>query len=112
MVGRAPSARTVRGVSVNCLATGLRWTFLRGAPYSAPPSGPGPVAPPDPAADWQPLLDAYDRIRPLSNEERRLIGILERSGAVVAALFWLRRLHGAAALPIAVIDTQRTRDSE
>lgn len=42
---------------------------------------------------WQPLLDAYHAIRPLSPTDHSLLAVLESTGAVVALRTWLERLH-------------------
>ncbi len=39
------------------------------------------------------LLDAYDRVRPLSSEERELIAVLEETGTIIGAANWLRWLY-------------------
>lgn len=48
---------------------------------------------------WQPLLDAYAAVRPLSEQERLLVAVLERSGVVASALYWLRNPDALQRLP-------------
>jgi homoserine kinase type II len=40
---------------------------------------------------WNAFLGAYEQIRTLTLHERRLIGVLHRSGIVAAAIYWLER---------------------
>jgi len=45
---------------------------------------------------WETALDAYSALRPLSADERRLIPVLDRSGAVLSAVHWLEQMAGGA----------------
>jgi Ser/Thr protein kinase RdoA (MazF antagonist) len=42
---------------------------------------------------WAVALDAYQSIRRLSEEEARLVGVLDRSGVLLSGMAWLERLH-------------------
>jgi len=44
-------------------------------------------------ARWQVALDAYEAIRPLANEERRLIQAFHRTGVLLSAVQWLEWLY-------------------
>lgn len=41
------------------------------------------------AGDWQAGLAAYEAVRPLSADERRLVGVFDRSTALLAGINWL-----------------------
>jgi Ser/Thr protein kinase RdoA (MazF antagonist) len=47
----------------------------------------------DDEAGWQTGLAAYRSLRPLTAEEERLARVLDRSGVVLGAAAWLRRLY-------------------
>jgi homoserine kinase type II len=47
----------------------------------------------DDAGGWAVGMDAYRRIRPLSEDEEKLARVLDRTGTVVGAANWLRRLY-------------------
>ncbi|MBX3452421.1 MAG: phosphotransferase [Planctomycetaceae bacterium] len=50
---------------------------------------------------WEQGLDAYASVRPLSREERQLVGILDSSGVFLAAANWLERLvQGSESIPV------------
>lgn len=61
----------------------------------------------DSAPDRQAALDAYHEQRPLSDETRRLIDILDRSGTVLAVCHWIRRFEQ---LPPDPIEAGRAKD--
>jgi Ser/Thr protein kinase RdoA (MazF antagonist) len=42
---------------------------------------------------WQRFLEGYAKVRPLSDRDHLLIGVLLRSGIVASALHWLRTPH-------------------
>jgi Ser/Thr protein kinase RdoA (MazF antagonist) len=42
---------------------------------------------------WDVALDAYRSVRPLSPAERRLVGVLDRSGVLLSGMAWLERPH-------------------
>ena len=42
---------------------------------------------------WNEAIDAYERHRPLTQNERRLIPILDRSGVLLSAINWVRRRY-------------------
>ncbi|MGH7199661.1 MAG: hypothetical protein ACREJB_03590, partial [Planctomycetaceae bacterium] len=47
----------------------------------------------DERALWDAALDEYSRCRPLSQEERRLVAVLDHSGVLLAGLTWLDRRY-------------------
>ncbi|HEX4146001.1 MAG TPA: phosphotransferase [Pirellulales bacterium] len=47
----------------------------------------------DDAAGWQIGLAAYDRHRPLSTDERRLVTAFDRSGVLLSGLEWIERIY-------------------
>jgi Ser/Thr protein kinase RdoA (MazF antagonist) len=53
---------------------------------------------------WQPFLDAYHSIRPLSPADHLLMSALEQTGAVIALLTWIERLQSR---PLTVEESDR-----
>jgi homoserine kinase type II len=47
----------------------------------------------DDAAGWQTGLAAYDRCRPLSTDERRLVTAFDRSGVLLSGLEWIEWIY-------------------
>jgi len=47
----------------------------------------------DNASLWRAGLNAYDSVRPLSDAERTLVTVFDRSGVVLAALNWIEGLY-------------------
>ena len=43
-------------------------------------------------ARWQQALDDYAAVRPLSQDERRLVSVLDRSGVLLSMLHWFEQL--------------------
>lgn len=41
---------------------------------------------------WEQALSAYSEVRPLSEDERRLVWVLDRSGVLLSALTWMQRV--------------------
>jgi homoserine kinase type II len=54
----------------------------------------GSLAGDDPS-DWRTLLDAYQQVRPLSAQERRLVDVLDHSGTLLSGLTWVVRRYVA-----------------
>jgi Ser/Thr protein kinase RdoA (MazF antagonist) len=46
---------------------------------------------PDDRGSWQHALAAYSEVRPLSIDEQRLVGVLDRSGTTLGGMTWIDR---------------------
>jgi Ser/Thr protein kinase RdoA (MazF antagonist) len=42
---------------------------------------------------WEVAIEAYECVRPLTSEERQLIGVLDRSGTLLSGMTWLARRY-------------------
>lgn len=61
---------------------------------------------------WELALNAYAEVRPLAENERRLVRLLDRSGVLLSGLAWVKRCEAmgiTAASPGAVAEVQRLR---
>jgi hypothetical protein len=90
---RQSVASAIVEVSAACPARGLEFTLGRREVVSSPPVGAG----------WAPRIQAYEAVRPLSDEERSLLPVFRKPESPVrpGGISWRCERHGA-----------RTRTSE